>query len=234
FASRGTPVLAPVQGMVTSVREGGLGGKQVWVRDQKRNWHLYFAHLDSQLVSNLQRVNPGDTLGLVGNTGNARTTAPHLHFGIYQNGAINPFPAIKNEFEEAPPLAPEPFSTLMKVKVAQANLRSAPSTEAVTLAKLAADTPVFLTAATPDWYQIRTADGLNGFLSKRLLAEADSTPLPRSTDFALTDLLVGDSLLVQLDEFVRRGTVNGFDLIQDSDGNILYLQSGKTVSSPVR
>src|SRR5690606_38743138 len=83
FATRGTPVLAPVEGEVTAMRDRGLEGKQVWLRDGDRNWNLYFAHLDSQLVSNLQRVNPGDTLGLVGNTGNARTTAPHLHFGIY-------------------------------------------------------------------------------------------------------------------------------------------------------
>ena len=33
----------------------------------------------------------GDTLGFVGNTGNARTTAPHLHFGIYtRGGPIDP------------------------------------------------------------------------------------------------------------------------------------------------
>jgi hypothetical protein len=225
FAPRGTPVLAPVEGLVTAVRDRGLGGKQVWLRDQKRNWSLYFAHLDSQVVSNLQRVNPGDTLGLVGNTGNARTTAPHLHFGIYRNGAINPFPAIKNDFEEAPLISPEQFATLMKVNTSQANLRSAPSTGAVILAKLAVETPVFLIAATSDWYQVRTADGLNGFLSQRLLAEADSTPLPKSSAFALThpNLLAQDSLLVQLDDFVKRGSISGFDLIQDRDDNILYL-----------
>ena len=28
-------------------------------------------------------VERGDVLGRVGNTGNARTTPPHLHFGMY-------------------------------------------------------------------------------------------------------------------------------------------------------
>ncbi len=225
FASRGTPVLAPVEGVVTAVRDQGLGGKQVWVRDQQRNWSLYFAHLDSQLVQNLQRVSPGDTLGLVGNTGNARTTAPHLHFGIYENGAINPFPAIKNDFERASTLPSKKFPQIMKVKASEVNLRSAPSTDAVILTKLAAETPVFLIAATSDWYQIRTADGQNGFLSQRLLVEPDSTPLPRSTEFVLGNpsSLTRDSLLVQLHEFVKRGSVGEYDLIQDRDSNVFFL-----------
>jgi murein DD-endopeptidase MepM/ murein hydrolase activator NlpD len=225
FASRGTPVLAPVEGVVSSIREGGLGGKQVWVRDPKRRWNLYFAHLDSQMVSNLQRVQPGDTLGLVGNTGNAKTTAPHLHFGIYQSGAINPFPVIQDEFEEAPLLSPERISTLMKVRVSQANLRVAPSPQSIIVGKLAAGTPVFPIASTSDWYQVRTPDGLNGYLSKALLTEADSIPLSASTVYAFTDTWKRDSLLVQLDEFVKRGVINELNLIQDRDENVLYLPS---------
>ena len=54
---------------------------------------LYYAHLDQQLVSPGERVNAGEIVGTVGNTGNARTTAPHLHFGIYAvgRGAIDPY-----------------------------------------------------------------------------------------------------------------------------------------------
>ncbi|HYE54614.1 MAG TPA: M23 family metallopeptidase, partial [Chitinophagaceae bacterium] len=38
----------------------------------------------------------GQIIGTVGNTGNARTTPPHLHFGIYTwRGAINPLPYVK-------------------------------------------------------------------------------------------------------------------------------------------
>jgi murein DD-endopeptidase MepM/ murein hydrolase activator NlpD len=36
-------------------------------------------------------VAPGDVLGYVGNTGNAQGTPPHLHYGIYDGGAINPY-----------------------------------------------------------------------------------------------------------------------------------------------
>lgn len=92
FAPRGTPALAATDGTITRTGESTLGGRVVWLADA-RGQHLYYAHLDKQLVQPGQRVRAGDTLGLVGNTGNARTTAPHLHFGIYRaGGAVDPWP----------------------------------------------------------------------------------------------------------------------------------------------
>lgn len=95
FAARGTPVIAASGGIVSSVGTNGLGGKVVWV---VRPGHLeshYYAHLDRQLVSVGTLVDAGDVIGTVGNTGNARTTAPHLHFGIYgSRGAIDPLPYV--------------------------------------------------------------------------------------------------------------------------------------------
>ena len=44
---------------------------------------------------------PGNILGYVGNTGNARGTPPHLHYGIYTAaGAISPYPLL---MQAAPP-----------------------------------------------------------------------------------------------------------------------------------
>ena len=92
FAKRGTDVLSASAGLVTRVNETGIGGRVVWVWDTSRSLMLYYAHLDQQLVTAGQYVRPGDVIGTVGNTGNARTTPPHLHFGIYDSGrgAINP------------------------------------------------------------------------------------------------------------------------------------------------
>lgn len=91
FAPKRTPVVAAADGYITSVKEGGIGGKTVWLRVQDKNITLYYAHLDEQLVSMGQFVKKGEVLGLVGNTGNAKTTPPHLHFGIYTyGGAIDP------------------------------------------------------------------------------------------------------------------------------------------------
>jgi peptidoglycan LD-endopeptidase LytH len=97
FAPRGTPVFSSTRGVVVSVREGGLGGKQVWVLGPGRERH-YYAHLDDW-APGLQTgalVRPGDPLGVVGTTGNARGTPPHLHYGIYgQSGAYDPLPLMR-------------------------------------------------------------------------------------------------------------------------------------------
>jgi murein DD-endopeptidase MepM/ murein hydrolase activator NlpD len=93
FAKRGTPVLSATNGIVTRVAETGRGGRVVWVWDPGRGLMLYYAHLHEQNVTTGERVNAGDILGSVGNTGNARTTPPHLHFGVYERGrgAIDPY-----------------------------------------------------------------------------------------------------------------------------------------------
>jgi murein DD-endopeptidase MepM/ murein hydrolase activator NlpD len=86
FAPRGTPAVAAVGGRVRRVRTTPRGGRVVWLRDEARGMSIYYAHLDSQAVASGQWVEAGDTVGFIGNTGNARTTPPHLHFGIYRRG----------------------------------------------------------------------------------------------------------------------------------------------------
>ncbi|CAG5069997.1 hypothetical protein DYBT9623_02737 [Dyadobacter sp. CECT 9623] len=105
-AKKGTPVVASESGFITQTGTNNLGGKVVFLSSLSSPYSLYYAHLDSQLVSTGQRVTLGDTLGLVGNTGNAITTAPHLHFGIYQRGqgAVNPLPFINDRPEKVPGL----------------------------------------------------------------------------------------------------------------------------------
>lgn len=95
FAARSTPVVAAADGIVR-VGDNRLGGKVIWLRPKGRPLNLYYAHLDSQFVASGQTVRIGDTLGLMGNTGNARTTPPHLHFGIYAlGGAVDPLPFVR-------------------------------------------------------------------------------------------------------------------------------------------
>lgn len=97
FAPRGTPVLSATQGIVVSVRDSGLGGKQVWVFGPAGERH-YYAHLDAwrEGLATGDLVAPGDPLGKVGTTGNARGTPPHLHYGLYgKNGAYDPLPLLK-------------------------------------------------------------------------------------------------------------------------------------------
>ncbi len=93
FAPRGTPVLAVAPGVVRGVGFRNRGGQVVSIIDEQRGLVYYYAHLDQQLTAIGVRVEPGDVIGTVGNTGNAITTPPHLHFGIYERrwNAIDPW-----------------------------------------------------------------------------------------------------------------------------------------------
>ncbi len=117
FAPKSTPAIAAADGYITNVQEGGLGGKTVWMRVADRNISLYYAHLDKQLVEAGQRVKKGDTLGLVGNTGNARFTPAHLHFGIYSYlGAVDPWPFVNKTIKSAGEVKPKELETYLQWK----------------------------------------------------------------------------------------------------------------------
>jgi murein DD-endopeptidase MepM/ murein hydrolase activator NlpD len=103
FARRGTPVLSSTEGIVLRVGTNRLGGQVVWVLGPGGQRH-YYAHLDRYGdVRAGMRVRRGSIVGYVGNTGNAATTPPHLHYGIYTaGGAINPYPLLKADTRHSP------------------------------------------------------------------------------------------------------------------------------------
>ena len=91
FAPKGTPVLSTTRGIVTRVGMNRLGGQIVTVLGPGLEWH-YYAHLDRfGTFREGDVVHAGDVLGYVGNTGNARGTPTHLHYGIYRDGPRNPY-----------------------------------------------------------------------------------------------------------------------------------------------
>lgn len=105
FAAKGTPVVAVADGYVLEVAEDGIGGKTVTIQSDDYTWRSYYAHLDEQKVSTGQLVKKGQLIGTVGNTGNAKTTPSHLHFGIYESsGAIDPLPYVKTSPKIAAPV----------------------------------------------------------------------------------------------------------------------------------
>lgn len=96
FAARGTPVRSATRGIVVRIGDFGIGGKHVWVLGPGGERH-YYAHLDGWApgLHRYQVVRAGDALGTVGDTGNARGTPPHLHYGIYgAAGAVDPRPRL--------------------------------------------------------------------------------------------------------------------------------------------
>jgi murein DD-endopeptidase MepM/ murein hydrolase activator NlpD len=99
FAPLGAPLLAVASGTVFSVGWNKIGGNRLWLRDGQGNL-FYYAHLSafSPLAVNGSKVNAGDVVGFVGNTGDAEGTPFHLHFeihpvgllGLGYDGAVNP------------------------------------------------------------------------------------------------------------------------------------------------
>ena len=122
FAPKLTPAIAAADGYITGVPEGGIGGKTVWMKVAGKNIHLYYAHLDKQLVADGQKVKLGDTLGLVGNTGNAKYTPSHLHFGIYTyRGPVDPWPYVNKTVRTAPAVAAKDLDINLKWKKKETN-----------------------------------------------------------------------------------------------------------------
>ena len=100
MAPRGTKVMSATEGLIADLRNNNLGGKVIWIMGPGGSWH-YYAHLDEHKrgLAVGDYVKKDELIGYVGNTGNARHTAPHLHYGIYLNGkgrgAVNPYPFLR-------------------------------------------------------------------------------------------------------------------------------------------
>lgn len=105
-APAGAPVIAAAPGTVEKLffSEGG-GGITLYVRSPDRQWSYYYAHLQRYapgLVEGM-RVEAGDLLGFVGDTGNSGSGNFHLHFalsrmqpgdGWWQGRPVNPYPLL--------------------------------------------------------------------------------------------------------------------------------------------
>ena len=98
FAERGTPIQSTTQGIVSKVGENNLGGRVVVVVGPGGAGH-YYAHLEDYAdIAPNDWVNQGDIIGYVGDSGNAKGTPPHVHYGIYINGsAVNPYPLLQKD-----------------------------------------------------------------------------------------------------------------------------------------
>lgn len=92
FADEGTPVVAPVSGlMVRDPNPSGGNAFQFYGDDGVR---YYGAHLES--YGRTGYVAAGSVIGYVGNTGDAVSTSPHLHFEMHPGSGLtmNPYPSL--------------------------------------------------------------------------------------------------------------------------------------------
>ena len=98
MAPFGTPLYAAERGIIADMGTDVLGGTKLWVKGQSGTYY-YYAHLQSYAegVTNGTVVEAGDVVGFVGDTGNAKGGAPHLHFQVHPNGGepVNPYGLLK-------------------------------------------------------------------------------------------------------------------------------------------
>src|SRR5687768_1609505 len=169
FAPRGTPVVAAAPGIVRRVGETDLGGNVVWLLDTRREQSLYYAHLDRQLVSAGDIVQVGDTLGLVGTTGNARNTPPHLHFGIYRRGQgpVDPLPFIDTRRGEPPEITADTslFGARLRIARAQVVMRPSPRANGDSTRAVPRSAVVTVLGAAGGWLRVRLPGGEAGFVA---------------------------------------------------------------------
>lgn len=95
FAPRGTPIHSTTPGIVRKVGTNTLGGNIVSILGPGGVSH-YYAHLEDYAdIHPGDWVEAGDIIGYVGDSGNAKGTPPHVHYGIYTaSGAVNPYPLL--------------------------------------------------------------------------------------------------------------------------------------------
>jgi len=82
FGARGTPIQSIGGGQVMSAGYDPTGGNYVMIKgDDGRQY--YYCHLDqAPSVKSGQRVDSGQQIGALGDSGNAKGTGCHLHLGI--------------------------------------------------------------------------------------------------------------------------------------------------------
>ncbi len=100
FAEEGTAVVAATAGETFLVenRDDDIGGASMWIRAPNGDTY-YYAHNSANLIrSSGVAVRRGQVIALVGRTGNARHTPPHLHFEFHPGGGgpVNPTSLVRD------------------------------------------------------------------------------------------------------------------------------------------
>ncbi|MCY9668721.1 M23 family metallopeptidase [Paenibacillus alginolyticus] len=95
-APRGTPVLAARDGIVVQVERSTSGYGNLVRLQHTGGVESFYGHLTDIGVTMGQTVHQGEVIGWVGSTG--KSTGPHLHFGMAQNGqSVDPQTFVFNQ-----------------------------------------------------------------------------------------------------------------------------------------
>jgi murein DD-endopeptidase MepM/ murein hydrolase activator NlpD len=96
MAPHGARVFAIVNGVVSRESSSTNGGIQLYLQGDN-GIEYFYAHLSGYAVGAGTRVRAGQLVAYNGQTGNARYTAPHVHFEVHPGGGspVNPYPYVK-------------------------------------------------------------------------------------------------------------------------------------------
>jgi murein DD-endopeptidase MepM/ murein hydrolase activator NlpD len=168
FAPRHTPVLAPSKSYVHHVGQGRRGGSLIWLLDPNRSVYFYFAHLETQKVMRNTWVEPGQCIGTVGNSGNARTTSPHLHFGIYVRGEgpVDPFYFIHQPMTKSIPVTADErnLGQWVRTKLSRIGIKKSFYGQHSASLYLDKHSVMKVMAAAGRFYRVMLPDGTRGYV----------------------------------------------------------------------
>jgi len=111
-APTGTPIYAAGNGVIRSVEMNGRGYGNNVIINHGFGYETLYGHMSRINVRNGQKINRGDIIGFVGNTGSS--TGPHLHYEVIRNGnKINPINFFYND------LTPAEFEKMLELSSQQ-------------------------------------------------------------------------------------------------------------------
>jgi murein DD-endopeptidase MepM/ murein hydrolase activator NlpD len=164
-APAGNPVRAVAAGIIQQVETTPVGGLTIRLVEDRTGHVHYYAHLAAAFVAPGQRVVAGQTIGGVGNTGNARSTPPHLHYAVFDGPDI--LDPMKRLRPTVLPFAADSPSELLgnraRIRVDGAALRDVP-TPFGPATSLHLDQPVQVLAETGGYLRVRV-NGRQGYLA---------------------------------------------------------------------
>jgi murein DD-endopeptidase MepM/ murein hydrolase activator NlpD len=106
---RNTNIFSTANGIVTLAKHSRRGYGNEIVIDHGYGYSTRYAHLNQILVTEGQKIERGELIGFMGNTG--RSTGTHLHYEVrFQNRPVNPLYFFSDD------LKPEEFEQLTKKK----------------------------------------------------------------------------------------------------------------------
>ncbi|MEP7265897.1 MAG: M23 family metallopeptidase, partial [Bacteroidota bacterium] len=107
-ATIGTEIYATGNGVVEKTEAFGRGYGNNVIINHGFGYKTLYAHMSKFNVRQGQRINRGDLLGYVGNTGSS--TGPHLHYEVWKNGTkIDPINFFFND------LTPEQYEKVVEI-----------------------------------------------------------------------------------------------------------------------